>query len=206
MWRALLSLSVALAPGCSAPVAAPRPADGELIAFGGGPGGPDDACFTCHGLKGEGDRLAPRLAGQSAGYLLKQMEDYAARWRDHPQMTAVAARLGDGDRMAVAHYYANLELQSGPLRPAIGGWSLFLEGDAERGLAPCARCHGPRGQGKGLANPRLAGQPAEYVDAQLQAFKASTRRNDPQDQMGAIARKLTPAEIDALASYVGGLP
>lgn len=190
--------------GCSAPVVAPRAADGELIAFGGGPGGAGDACFTCHGMEGEGDGLAPRLAGQSAGYLLKQMEDYAARWRDHPEMTAIARRLGDGDRIVVADYYANLESRSEPLRPVIGG--LFVDGNLKRGLAPCARCHGAGGEGGGLAIPRLAGQPTEYVGAQLHAFKASTRRNDPQDQMGAIARKLTAAEIDALASYVGGLP
>ncbi len=191
---------------CTAPVVAPAPPSGELIAFGGGTGGPRDACFACHGLQGEGDGEAPRLAGQSEGYLLKQMEDYAGRWRDHPQMSPIAARLKDGERSAVVAYYAGLPDTRGRLRQSVGGWSLFLDGDAERGLPPCARCHGPRGQGTGLAYPALAGQPADYVAIQLSAFKASKRRNDPQDVMGAIARSLTDAEIEALALYVAGLP
>lgn len=173
--------------------------------FGGGPGGPQDACFVCHGLKGEGDGAAPRLAGQSAGYLLKQMEDYSARWRDHSQMSAISARLSDADRVAAAHYYASLEDPAGLMRPAASGWRLFLDGDQARGLPPCARCHGVRGDGVGLANPALAGQTAIYVETQLRAWKTSQRRNDPQDTMGAIARRLTQAEIESLASYVEAL-
>jgi cytochrome c553 len=46
----------------------------------------------------------------------------------------------------------------------------------------------------------------EYVSAQLHAFRQSQRRNDPQDVMGSSARKLTPAEIEAVAAYVAGLP
>jgi cytochrome c553 len=188
-------------------VVAPTPPSGEAIAFGAGSGGPGDACFHCHGLKGEGDALAPRLAGQSAGYLMKQMEDYAHRWRDHKDMSPVATRLNDGERIAVAAYYAGLgDRTPGQLRPAASGWTLYLDGDPDRGLPPCAKCHGPRGRGVGQAYPGLSAQPVEYVSAQLQAFRQSRRRNDPQDVMGAIARKLTPAEIEAVSAYVAGLP
>jgi cytochrome c553 len=205
--NASLAVLAALAvAACSAPVVTPAPANGELIAFGGGTGGPRDACFACHGLRGEGDGVSPRLASQSEGYLLKQMEDYAHRWRDHPQMSLIAARLNDGERTAVAAYYARLPKTRGRLRQSAGGWSLFLDGDEDRGLPPCARCHGPQGQGSGLGYPALAGQPAEYVAVQLQAWKASKRRNDPQDVMGSIARRLTDAEIEALANHVAGLP
>ncbi len=206
MWTATGVICAILA-GCSAPVIAPTPPSGEAIAFGAGGGGPADACFLCHGLKGEGDGLAPRLAGQSAGYLMKQMEDYAHRWRDHKDMSPIAARLDDGERIAVATYYASLgDRRPGRLRQAVSGWSLYLEGDPERGLAPCARCHGQYGRGVGLGYPVLASQPAEYVSAQLHAFRESRRRNDPQDVMGAIARQLTLAEIEAVSNYVAGLP
>jgi cytochrome c553 len=197
---------LAVAAGaCSAPVISPPQPTGEEIAFGGGPGGPQDACFVCHGLHGEGDGAAPRLAGQSAGYLLKQMEDYSARWRNHAQMSAIAARLADADRVAAARYYASLKGPDGLMRPAATGWRLFLDGDQARDLPPCARCHGPSGRGVGLANPALAGQPAAYVETQLRAWKTSQRRNDPQDTMGAIARQLSEAEIKSLASYVEAL-
>jgi cytochrome c553 len=207
MWRALSFLFLGLAPACAAPVLPPGLKTGEIIAFGGGPGGATDGCFTCHGLKGEGDRLAPRLAGQLQGYLVKQLEDYAARWRDHSQMSPIAARLDDGDRLAVAAYYA--AQQSTPPRQAGGipdGLQLFREGDPDRGLAPCAECHGAEGKGGGLANPRLAGQPVEYLEVQLRAWRAADRRNDPRDVMGAIARKLTDAEIGALVRYLGAAP
>jgi cytochrome c553 len=185
--------------GCSVPVIAPAPPSGEAIAFGAGSGGPADACFQCHGLKGEGDELAPRLAGQSAGY--------ARRWRDDPEMSPIAARLSDGERIAVAAYYAGLgERRPGQIRPAASGRVLYLDGDPERGLPPCARCHGPRGRGVGQAYPGLYAQPVEYVTAQLHAFRKSKRRNDPEDAMGAVARRLTPAEIESVAAYVAGLP
>jgi cytochrome c553 len=138
---------------------------------------------------------------------MKQMEDYARRWRDHKDMSPVARRLSDGERTAVAAYYAGLgDRGPGQLRPAASGWLLYLDGDPERGLPPCAKCHGPHGRGVGQAYPGLSAQPVEYVSAQLQAFRQSQRRNDPQDIMGAIARKLTPAEIEAVSTYVAGLP
>jgi cytochrome c553 len=202
----LAVIAALAAVACSAPVIAPAPPDGELIAFGGGTGGPRDACFVCHGLDGEGDGVTPRLAGQSEGYLVKQMEDYAGRWRDHPQMSPIAARLDDGERTAVATYYSRLSEPYSQPRLSAGGASLFVEGDQERGLPPCARCHGPQGRGSGLGYPALAGQPAEYISAQLQAWKASKRRNDPQDVMGSIARRLSDAEIDELALYAASLP
>jgi cytochrome c553 len=192
--------------GCSAPVILPSAPDGEVVAFGGGPGGAADACFTCHGLKGQGDGDAPRLAGQSAGYLIKQMEDYASRWRRDSQMAPVAARLSDPDRIAVAQYYATLDSRgAGEPLEETRGERLFLNGDAMRGIRACSDCHAASGHG-GLATPRLAGQPAVYIRAQLAAWKISKRRNDPQDIMGALARRLTCADIDALARYVESMP
>lgn len=208
MWRAIIfTFTLAMAAGCSAPVASRAEPSGEAIAFGAGSGGPDDACFTCHGLKGEGDSPVPRLAGLSTGYLVKQLEDYAGRWRDEASMSPIAARLSDSERVAVASYYSALnEPASRRPRPALTGWRLFIDGDVERGLKPCASCHGPGGRNGGLAPPRLAGQDAGYVRNQLTAWKESRRRNDPRDTMGAIARKLSVAEIDSLAIYVEALP
>lgn len=192
---------------CRAPVAAPTPPSGEVIAYGGGPGGSADACFACHGLKGEGDALAPRLAGLSQGYLLKQLEDYAGRWRDHPQMSPVAARLDASDRLAVARYYAALtHVGADEADTAVVDGVLFRDGDRLRGLPSCASCHGADGRGGGLATPALAGQRAAYVREQLLAWKNGKRRNDPRDVMGAVARRLSLHEIEALAAHVQALP
>lgn len=205
MWRARIFIVASILGACSAPVIAPDNPTGELIAVGGGPGGASDACFTCHGLKGEGDNATPRLASLSSGYLIKQLVDYGQRKRDHPAMSPIAARLGDGDRMAVAAYYAGLKSADARARPAEPTAArLFAMGDPDRRLNSCASCHGASGEG-GLATPRIAGQTEAYLRQQLLAWRASERRNDPEDKMGAIARKLTLPEIDRLASFLAGV-
>lgn len=207
MWWAIILIGAAMAGACSAPVAPPAQLSGEAIAFGAGPAGPQDACFSCHGLKGEGDSVIPRLAGLSTGYLVKQLEDYAGRWRDDPTMSPIARRLSDEHRLAVSGYYAALNVPTEAASAATAdAQAIFETGDPVRGLQGCASCHGVDGRKGGLAQPRLAGQTAEYVRAQLVAWKESRRRNDPRDVMGQVARKLTHEEIDKLAAHVAALP
>lgn len=62
-------------------------------------------------------------------------------------------------------------------------------------------CHGPGGVGVGDAFPPLAGQPAAYLSGQLNAWRDGSRRNDPNDLMGHIAKSLTAEEITAVADY-----
>lgn len=73
---------------------------------------------------------------------------------------------------------------------------------AELAAAKCAICHGPRGEGTSSAFPRLAGQRAEYVEAQLKAFRSRTRA-DPfaQAYMWAVASQLRDEDIRGLATY-----
>jgi cytochrome c553 len=200
--RALCLLAFA-AGGCGGPVRAPAPPSGELIAFGGGPNGARDACFSCHGLNGQGDDLIPRLAGVQSGYIVKQLNDYAAARRADAIMIPIAARLSDRDMRAVAAYYASL---APPPRTLATPPAIYLDGDPARSIAACARCHGERGQGQGSANPAIAGQPAEYTAEQLRRWRASVRRNDARDVMGRAARQLTDTEIDAVAAYLEGAP
>ncbi len=86
---------------------------GELIAMSGGEGGARYACATCHGVRGEGNGFdAPRLAGLPAGYLQKQMEDYATGLRPHEVMRDVARFLDSHERVRVANHYAALPPQA----------------------------------------------------------------------------------------------
>jgi len=62
----------------------------------------------------------------------------------------------------------------------------------------CAACHGADGNSTAPANPSLAGQPAQYVTAQLQHFKAGIRMNPI---MAGMAAPLTPADMSALGAY-----
>ena len=53
--------------------------------------------------------------------------------------------------------------------------------------------------------PRVSGQFAEYVEAQLKAFRAGTRSNDPNGMMRGVAARMTDREMQAVAEYVAGL-
>jgi len=196
-----LSFALAVvAAGCGGPVLAPAPASGQLIAHGGGPGGPGDACFTCHGFQGEGGERIPRLAGLDAGYIAKQLDDYARETRPDSVMTPIARRMRDGDRLAAALYYSSMSSDA-PGTPALAN-AIYHAGDRARGIRRCAACHGVDGRGEGPANPAVAGQPAAYTAEQLQRWKRSVRRNDARDVMGALARRLTDEEIEELALYI----
>ena len=202
----------AMLAGCSAAesTSADRfTADGELVALSGGDAGAASACFTCHGLDGRGNGAgAPRLAGLHVGYLASQLEGYANGRRQHPEMQAIARKLAPDDRQKVSAYYAAM-----PWAPADGAGGrvpeappLYVVGDPARGLAACADCHGLAGEGVGAANPPLAGQPAGYLAEQLMAWRRSERRNDPDNIMLRISRRLTQAEIVSLSAYASALP
>ncbi|MGL5045163.1 MAG: c-type cytochrome, partial [Plesiomonas sp.] len=86
------------------------------------------------------------------------------------------------------------------------GKQLYMAGDKQRGIPACVACHGPRGNGTDLSGfPKISGQHADYIIAQLNAFRAGQRQNDPNSMMRQIAASLTDKEISALAGYLGGL-
>lgn len=181
-------------------------ATGETIAMSGGDGGAAAACFTCHGLKGEGDgKDSPRLAALDAGYLHRQLDDYANGRREHSGMRTVALRLSDGDRAKVAAYYAALPAPGVSVANGnVEGEPLYKYGDPSRDLAPCASCHGPDGKGD-AANPPLAGQPAAYLEGQLAAWRTAKRNNDPLGEMREISRQLSRDEARAVSAYASTL-
>jgi cytochrome c553 len=74
---------------------------------------------------------------------------------------------------------------------------------AERlAIGVCGTCHGPRGNSEQPKYPRLAGQNANYLAAQLHAFKAQTRGDpDAIGYMWGMAGNLDDAVIEALAAY-----
>lgn len=206
--RAAVSLLLLLClTACDAPpYADPFRATGETIAMSGGDGGAAAACLTCHGLGGEGDGAAsPRLAGLDAGYLHRQLDDYANGRREHRDMRTIALRLSNADRAKVAAYYSALPPTAiASIRVDERGEHLYRHGDPARALAPCASCHGANGEGD-AANPPLAGQPAAYLDAQFAAWRTAKRNNDPLGEMRAISRRLSAAEARAVSVYASGL-
>jgi cytochrome c553 len=181
-------------------------ASGEIIAMSGGAGGAGNACFTCHGLKGEGDGVSsPRLAGLDQGYLQKQMEDYASGLRPDDVMTRVARGLDPDARRIVVAWYAGLPAQSAGASAAPPP-SIWLTGDTARGITACAACHGTEGQGAGAGQPIVARQPAAYTLEQIDRWKSGQRRNDPRGVMAAAVQHLTEEEARAIAAWLSTRP
>jgi len=211
----ILCVSALLAAASSSAEETVSRARGHLIAVGGGPGGAGTACFSCHGLQGQGDAggAFPRLAGLDAHYLARQMDDYTTGARSNAVMTPIAQQLSPADRQSVALYYAGLSVQA-PLPGATAaadasllqrGATLYAQGSAARGIQACANCHGPGGRGLNRVYPSIAGQPWSYVETQLRLWQAGVRRNDIAELMGSVARRMTDEDIRAVSAYVAGL-
>ena len=81
-----------------------------------------------------------------------------------------------------------------------GAW-LATRGRWADQVPACAQCHGPGGSGVGGQFPPLAGLPAAYIAEQLQAWKAGSRPPGPLALMAGVAKKLSDAEISAVAAY-----
>ncbi|KMV29413.1 cytochrome c4 [Photobacterium swingsii] len=173
-------------------------------------------CAACHGADGNSIMAQyPKLAGQHPGYLEKQLKEFklgitsgGKQGRNDPVMSAMAMPLSEQDMSDLAAYYASLPISDNttPESSIEIGQQLYRFGDAERGVAACIACHGPRGNGTSLSGfPKISGQNAEYVKLQLEKFRAGERQNDMNTMMRAVAAKLSDSEITALSQYVGGL-
>lgn len=170
------------------------------------------ACATCHGKDGGGQGSFPRLAGMNSAYLLRQLQDFAEGRRSSAVMQPIAKALSPADRTAMSGYYAALPIPPAPggtarsYRDASQGAQLAMRGDWSKGVPACVQCHGPGGIGVGENFPAIAGQPAGYISAQLLAWKAGTRTNDPLGLMGHLSRRLSNEEIGAVSEWFAGQP
>jgi cytochrome c553 len=181
-------------------------ANGQVIAMSGGEGGASNACFSCHGLDGMGDGVSvPRLAGLDAGYLHKQLQDYAERTRPHPAMYEVARWLDDEDRRAVSAWYAALPVPE-PAQSPKPAPEVWRSGRPSAGVPACASCHGLAGEGVGPGNPAVSGQPAAYTYDQLRRWKTGERRNDPREVMSDAVAGLQEEEMRAIAVWLETAP
>lgn len=164
-------------------------------------------CFICHGAEGESSSpVFPRLAGQNANYVARQLADYRSGKRKSSTMQPMVEDLTPADFQALGAFFAS--------RPTIGhavadpelaqmGRFIYARGNPYSGVAACATCHGADAHGTDTL-PRLAGQHAQYTENQLKQFNKRERTND-NAVMHGIASKLTELELKAVASYISGL-
>jgi cytochrome c553 len=171
-------------------------------------------CAACHAADGNSTAPAnPKIAGQFAEYLHKQLIDFKPQQgkkpaRESPIMMGMVANLSEADMKGLAAYYAGQKLKPAAAADkslAALGQKIWRGGNAANGVPACAGCHGPAGAGLPAQYPRLAGQYAEYIAAQLKAFKEGGRANDPNGMMRGVAARMSEREIRAVAEYAAGL-
>jgi len=163
-------------------------------------------CAGCHhkDASGRSSGTIPRLAGQHAAVIRKQLLDIRSGKRNNPLMAPI---LEDPeltlDAIAdVASYLATLPV-AGPTGKGPGtqierGRSLYSK--------DCARCHGPRGEGQAEQfNPRVAGQHYGYLLRELKLIRTGERGNSNADMVGVL-KPYPDADLEALADYLSQLP
>lgn len=168
-------------------------------------------CSACHGAQGVSSNPQwPNLAGQHAGYLIKQIQDYQ---RGHDRvgvvMTPMVSGLTPQDVNDLAEFYQNQPVPKGvtPQQYLKRGEQLYRGGDFEQHITACIACHGPKGNGNAQAGfPVLAGQHPEYLILQMQQFKDGQRRNDLNAMMRDISKRMSADDMAAVAYYITGLP
>lgn len=164
-------------------------------------------CAACHGADGNSPAPTfPKLAGQSAEYIAKQLNEFKSGARNNAIMAPLASVLSAEDVKNVAAYFA-------AQKPALGtaksngkgslGEKIYKGGIAANRVPACASCHGASGAGIPAQFPRLAGQHADYTLAQMKMFDSGERANAP--MMKVIAARMSGDEMTAVADYIQGL-
>ncbi len=164
-------------------------------------------CAGCHGADGNsGTPENPKLAQQHPEYLIKQLQEFKSDKRSSLVMKGFASTLSDADMQNVAYWLASKSAKKGFATEktlVTLGERIYRGGIADRQVPACAGCHSPNGAGIPAQYPRLSGQHAGYVDAQLKAFRDDKRKNSL--QMNQVAAKMNDREIKAVADYIAGL-
>jgi cytochrome c553 len=153
----------------------------------------------------------PKLAGIPAYYLAKQLRDFASGVRADDTMSEIARKMKPEDIADVSEYYSGA--RGTPTPPPAAepdllalGTRLATVGDEKKMIQACEGCHGLEGRGEAPAIPPLAGQYARYIAIQMKMWQEGSRKNDANQQMTNIAKRLSARDIQAIGLYFERLP
>ncbi len=167
----------------------------------------NNVCAACHGADGNSViALNPKLAGQHAGYLYKQLSNFKDGTRANSVMAPMVQNLSEADMHAIAAFYAGQQPKLAKAKTngqGSLGEKIYRGGIAATNVPACAACHGANGEGIPKRFPSLSAQHADYTVQQMKTFRTDARANA--GMMQAIAKKMTEAEMEAVADYIQGL-
>jgi cytochrome c553 len=173
------------------------------------------ACTICHGVQGRAgpDGFYPRIAGKPEGYLYNQLLNFRDGRRHYGAMTRLLDPLSDAYLLDIARHFSSLEVPYPPPSAARApadvlerGRRVAMEGDTAAKLPSCAACHGTALTGVQPNTPGLLGLPADYLQAQLGAWRTGQRRAHAPDCMAQVARTLSPQDLNAVAAWLASQP
>jgi cytochrome c553 len=178
-------------------------------------------CAACHGDLGQGGKKGeyPRIAGQRAGYIERQLRNFRSRLRlNIPMFPYTQEReLADDDIREIAAYLAAIKLSN--KMPTYSGKEDALtmlqmadrvmiiprlEGNLENGRYKyqdeCATCHGETAKGRGVV-PMLVGQYSSYLKRQIELYRKGDRPHD-EETAGGVLNGLAEQDIQNILAYL----
>jgi len=165
-----------------------------------------DDCAGCHrkDASGRATGAIPRLSGQHASVIVKQVLDIRSGQRINPPMKPLveASELGDQTLADIASYLQSLpvagRLGQGPGDSLARGEALYAR--------DCAACHGAQGEGRAEGFvPMLAAQHYQYLLRELGLIRDGGRGNS-NPAMAALVKGYSQADLQAVADHVSRLP
>ena len=211
-WTALTLMLALVPPAALAQSAAAPMIDGELktaleakpdVARGKSA---YEACEGCHRKDGSGraNGTYPRLAGQHARVMVKQLVDIRSGRRHNADMAPLVTEpvLSLQAMADIAAYVQGLPVAAnngkGSGSELALGKQLF---DRD-----CASCHGAAGQGDAATFvPTVAAQHYRYLLRELVHIGDGSRRNS-QAEMVKVVKPYSQAELEAVADHMSRLP
>jgi cytochrome c553 len=166
-------------------------------------------CVACHGKDGaKAIQTYPNLAALDQAYLYAQMKDIAEGRRvsgpdarGYPRTQAmkdVMSIVTDDELKTIAAWLA--ASPPPPIKP--GDAAKAAEGGALYAKSGCVACHGAEGIKPIAGNPVIGGQKKEYLVLQIKEIRDGVRTNGKAKMMSAMVKRLTDADIDAIAEHL----
>jgi cytochrome c553 len=164
-------------------------------------------CQGCHKADAAGVRegVYPRLTGQHASVLIKQITEIRAGIRLNPKMLPFVEdpaismeEIGD-----IAAYLNTL---TSARENGKGAEDMSAKGKKIYIANKCSRCHGVNGEGDAAKSfPAVAAQHYDYLIREMKWIRQGVRGNSHPEMVKAIA-KFSQSDLEAVASYLSRLP
>ena len=164
-------------------------------------------CRGCHKPDAGGvlDGTYPRLTGQHASVVIKQVTEVRAGIRANPKMEPFS-----NDHAVTPQEIADIAVYVESLQTSRengkGSGLALARGKALYDGGSCAACHGEHGEGKAsMAYPVLAAQHYGYLVREMEYIQRGARGNSHPKMVKAIER-YSRDDIEAVSDYISRMP